>query len=315
MSEFKEGIVLSCIGGRFCVLSEHRRYSCYAKGAFRHNKEKVYSGDCVRFVPGMSVPDDGSVLPPSTENDGYITEILPRTSLLSRPPIANVDTLFIFLAAADPEPDLLYVDRLTVCALQAGIRPIVICNKADLSKERAREIVDIYTAVGIQAHAICAHSNALSERTLWESLLSGHVSAMAGFSGVGKTTFFNQLFPASQTEVGALSRKLSRGKNTTRTTQLYSLQNSALRTEGLFADTAGFSHMELEDTQRLPPEDLPFYFPEFEPLLGTCKYTKCSHTREDGCKIRQGVSDGTIPPSRHDSYLALFEELKLHKPF
>lgn len=310
MTEHRQGIILSCVGGRYTVLSDHVRYSCYAKGSFRHAGIKPLPGDCVTFVPGASFPDDGTPLPPSKENDGYLLQISERKSLLRRPPIANVDTLLIFATAADPEPDTLYLDRLTVCALHAGIRPVILCNKSDLAPDTASELVEIYRTAGFEAHAISAGTNAGLDTEVLTDLLRGRTTAMAGFSGVGKTTFFNLLFPNECGEVGELSKKLGRGKNTTRTTQLHSLKRSVLKIDGLFADTAGFSRLELEGSQSPTAEELVFLFPEFEDLLGTCRFTKCSHQSELGCAIREAVENGAIPSSRYESFCDLLNEAK-----
>lgn len=304
------GVILSCVGGRYTVLSEGKRYSCYAKGTLRHLGIKPICGDEVKFVAGASFPDDGSPLPPSKENDGYLTAVLTRNSVLRRPPIANIDTLLIVVAAADPTPDLLYIDRLTVCAERAGITPIILCNKSDLDPSSAEAIVSLYRQVGYQAYSMSAREDGFENLQLLKHILKGKRTAMAGFSGVGKTTFFNRLFPHEQGEVGSLSQKLSRGKNTTRTTKLHSLTRSVLSCNGLFADTAGFSRLDLGEFFDINVEDLPFYFPEFSEYLGTCRFTKCSHKSELGCAILEAINDSKLPPSRHRSYRALLEEIQ-----
>ncbi len=308
MKKTLQGIILSCVGGRYTVLSEGMRYSCYAKGAFRHHGVKPLCGDAVRFVPGAIFPDDGTPLPPSTENDGYLTEILERKSILSRPPIANIDTLLIFAAADNPPPDLLYIDRLTVCAQFAGIKPIILCNKSDLSAQSAEAVVSTYRACGFEAFSLSAEKNEGLDLDLLRTILQDKVTAMAGFSGVGKTTFFNLLFPNECGTVGDLSQKLARGKNTTRTTMLHSLTRSVLKTTGLFADTAGFSRLELHQIPQDEETNLSFLFPEFLPYLGACRFTKCTHKSELGCALRDAVENGSIPSSRYQSFLALGEE-------
>lgn len=309
MSELKQGIILSCIGGRYAVLSDGMRYSCYAKGAFRHAGLKPLTGDFVTFVPGACFPDDGTPLPPSSQGDGYLTSIGDRKTVLSRPPIANVDTLLIFVAAADPAPDLVYVDRLTVCARQKNITPVIVVNKRDLAMQSAETIRRTYTAAGFVCHVMSANSAEEIDRCFFTNLLRGRIAAMAGFSGVGKTSFFNRLFPHECGEVGDLSQKLSRGKNTTRSTELHSLRRSTLKIDGLFADTAGFSRLELDGIHTVQPDELACLFPEFAEHLGTCRFTKCTHRVELGCAIREAVQQGSVNPSRYDSFLALREEI------
>ncbi len=307
---FSEGIILSCIGGRYAVLSDGMRYSCYAKGSLRHAGIKPLCGDRVRFVKGACFEDDGTPLPPSTESDGYLCEVLPRTSLLRRPPIANIDTLLLVVAAATPTPDTLFIDRLTVCADLAGIEPIILINKCDLDESTADKITAIYQAAGFQTHCISALQNSGIDLKRLSELLQGKTTAMAGFSGVGKTTFFNRLFPNEKGTVGSLSQKLSRGKNTTRTTELHSLKRSILSVDGLFADTAGFSRLELSELNALEPDELVYHFPDFDPFLTACKFTKCTHQKELGCAIRTAVENESLSKSRYQSFTALYQELK-----
>lgn len=309
MTPTNEGIILSCVGGRYTVLCDGRRHSCYAKGSLRHAGIKPVCGDRVLFVEGVSFPDDGTPLPPSTDNDGYLCEVLPRKSLLRRPPIANIDTLLIFTAAANPAPDTTYIDRLSVCAILSGIQPILVCNKSDLAPTIAQNLIETYQNAGIPAFAISAGKEQDLDIRQLKERLEGKITAMAGFSGVGKTTFFNLLFPEEKGIVGELSQKLARGKNTTRTTQLYSLSRSVLQVNGLFADTAGFSRLELSRLDEIKAEDLPFYFPEFEPYLTKCRFTKCTHKTELGCAIRQAVEENAIPTSRYESFLTFLQEL------
>ena len=313
MTEFSEGIILSCIGGRYTVLADGMRFSCYAKGALRHAGIKPLCGDRVRFVKGACFKDDGTPLPPSTESDGYLCEVLPRTSLLRRPPIANIDTLLLVIAAATPTPDTLFIDRLTVCADLAKIQPIILINKCDLDEAETARISTIYQKAGFQTYRISALQNSGIDLDGLRRLLEGKVTAMAGFSGVGKTTFFNRLFPNEKGAVGALSQKLSRGKNTTRTTELHSLKRSILNVEGLFADTAGFSRLELSELNTLQPEELVYHFPDFDPYRTECRFTKCTHQKELDCAIRSAVDANLISESRYRSFTALYQELKNNK--
>lgn len=313
MKNTLNGIILSCIGGRYTVLSNDLRYSCYAKGSFRHQGIKPHCGDYVSFVPGASFPNDGSSLPPSKENDGYLTEVLKRKNILRRPPIANIDTLLIVAASANPAPDTVYIDRLTVCAKLANITPILIFNKFDLAPNIANELTSLYRSAGFSAFPLSADNINDSDVELLRALLQGKTTALAGFSGVGKTTIFNLIFPHYKGEVGELSAKLSRGKNTTRSTELHSLRQSVLNIDGLFADTAGFSRLELGRLDEISANDLVYYFPEFEEFLCKCQFTKCTHQTEVGCAIRQAVDKGLVSESRYKSFQTLYEELKKQK--
>lgn len=314
MPETLRGIILSCNGGRYEVFSSPYRYSCYAKGAFRHLGTKPIAGDRVLFVPGCRFEDNGTPLPPSTQEDGYLLEVLPRTNLLHRPPCANLDQLLIVVSIANPAPDLLYLDRLTVLSQVEKIRPVICFNKSDLDPKLASNLTKSYTESGF----LCFPASFTSDPSLPEALceaLKGKLTALAGFSGVGKTSLFNLLFPGEQGSVGGLSEKILRGKNTTRQTVFHSLLRSILKTNGYLADAAGFSQLKLLRTQTLNEESLIEFFPDFEPYLGGCRYTKCRHGAEDGCAISSAVQNGHILQSRYESYLALREELLEQKPY
>ncbi len=315
MPDTLNGIILSCSGGRYEVFAPPYRYSCYAKGALRHLGAKPIAGDRVLFVPGKDrFEDDGTPLPPSETDDGYLLQILPRTNVFSRPPCANLDRLLIVVSVLDPAPDTVYLDRLTVLAAQARIEPLICFNKADLDPITANDLKERYRLAGYDAFAVSFAADHAPDSAL-AAALSGKTTALAGFSGVGKTSFFNRLFPHERGEVGELSKKIQRGKNTTRQTVLHSLSRSILHTDGYLADAAGFSQLKLYRDDRLNEDTLCEFFPEFSEFLGACRYTKCRHGAEDGCAITKAVSEGKIAQSRYDSYLALKQELSLQKPY
>ena len=124
----------------------------------------------------------------------------------------------------------------------------------------------------------------------------------------------NTLFPMISAETGLLSQKTQRGKHTTRQSTLYDITSLLSRKEPAYvADTPGFSLLDFERFFFMDKEDLVFTYPEFQPFLGSCKYTKCSHRTEDGCRILEEVKEGKIAPSRHESYRTLYEELSRTK--
>ncbi len=303
------GRIIGLSGGLYTVKTESETLLCFAKGSFRSSHISPVAGDCVKIrcdvEPNKKEKDLGA--------RGVITEILPRKNILIRPPLANLDTLFLVSAVKDPEPVLLSVDKLLAIARHNDIHTVLVFTKKELDPEGAERLCTLYRNAGFDAIAVSKLEKEQTRAALYPCI-QGNICALAGASGVGKSTLINTLFPAISAETGALSLKSGRGKHTTRQSTLYDI-SSLLHTENevYVADTPGFSLLDFDRFFFMKKEDLAFSFPEFEPLLGTCKYTKCSHRTEDGCKIVEGVENGTIARSRHESYLVLYEELSKTK--
>ncbi len=262
---------------------------------------------------GILVGDMVSLSPDGGEEEGSPTAIetlLPRKNALIRPPMANLDLLFVTMAAAAPTPVPETVDKLLAIAEFNGIEPVVLVTKSDLDPLRAKELCEVYRLAGFSTFS-------LGEGDGWELPLlrdfiadacRGRISAVSGASGVGKSTLLNKLFPGLFLETGEISRRIERGKNTTRCVELYPLSEDP--GTGFLADTPGFTMLDFERFDFFSKEDLPLTFREFRPYIGECRYTKCSHTKEQGCAILAAVKAGAIPPSRHKSFCALYEVLK-----
>jgi len=220
--------------------------------------------------------------------------------------MANLDTLFVTVAVASPAPLTDTVDKLISIAEHNEIEPVIVLTKCDLDAESAEHLKDIYTRAGFRV--FCTGFGMEEEN---EALLSylfssvGSVSAFSGASGVGKSTLLNRLFPSLSLETGEISARIERGKNTTRRVELFPLGE-----DRYLADTPGFTMLDFERFDFFDKEALPTTFREFVPYIGQCKYTKCSHTKEDGCAILAAVRAGEIPKSRHESFLSLYEVLK-----
>ncbi len=297
MAEIK-GKVTEGVGGKYsvCTLDGDTAFEkCNARGSFRHNKMKLLPGDDVILE----------------ENGGeyVITEILPRKNSLIRPPMSNLDVLFITVSSSSPTPDTVYADKLTAIALHNKIKPVVVVTKSELDSERSQELREIYTSVGFDTFTVCSVKNEGVDdlRGYFDALSIGTLCAFAGPSGVGKSTLLNAMFPDFECEVGEISTKIERGKNTTRKIKLYP------RNGVFIADTPGFSMLDLERFDFFTKDDLPYLFPEYSDYLFGCKYKKCSHTKEDGCRIISSVEDGTLSRSRHNSYVAIYNVLKERK--
>ncbi|MBP3299978.1 MAG: ribosome small subunit-dependent GTPase A [Clostridia bacterium] len=282
-----EGIVIRGLGGLYSVLCDGEVYSCRGRGGLKRDRNILYVGDRVEF--------DGEV----------IEKILPRRNVLPRPPMANLDVLFIVVALSDPLPNLYTLDKLTVIAEHCGVEPVLVFNKTDL--EDPLGVREIYSSLGYPTLSLCAKTGENVERL--RPLMDGKVCAFAGLSGVGKSTLINGLFPEISRETGDISRKLQRGRHTTRAVELFSFAG------GFLADTPGFSELEFAPCGLVDRSRLGEYFPEFRPFLGDCFFRDCAHGKEKDCAVRAAVEAGKIPPSRYESYLRMYEEIGPLRPW
>ena len=282
-----EGIIIKGIGGFYYVEAAGEIYECKARGVFRKSGIKPLAGDRVT----ISVNENA---------ENTIDEIHERKTLLQRPPMANVDRLFIVSSVCEPKPVLLIIDRLTALAVNKGIEPIVVFTKNDL--ENADEYVYIYKKAGIKAFSVsCVTGDGVEEV---KAELKNHISAFCGNSGVGKSSLLNVIDKSLALKTGEISDKLGRGRHTTRHSELFKVEG------GYVADTPGFSSFDTEETELILKDDLPYAFKEFEEFLGECKFTSCLHLCEKGCRIIEAVNDGDIAVSRHESYCTMMEQAK-----
>ncbi len=309
-----KGKILKGVGGLYSVrvLSSDSPYMgqtvrCRARGVFRHNGLTPLAGDFVL----ISCDERGE----DTSEDGkfVIDEIVDRRNSLIRPPLANLDYLFVTMAAASPSPILPTVDKLICIAEHNKIEPVIVITKKELNEERARELKEIYSSCGFDCFALSAIENAEIEPIdcFIREKLSGKTAAFAGASGIGKSTLLNRLFPSLSLTTSEISRKIERGRHTTREVDLFPLSSSP--DCGYIADTPGFSMLDFKRFDFFEKEDLVDTMREFAPYIGQCRYTKCSHTKEEGCAVLRAVKDGIIPSSRHESYVELYDILKTRK--
>ncbi|MBQ8356969.1 MAG: ribosome small subunit-dependent GTPase A [Clostridia bacterium] len=289
-----------------------RRITARAKGNFRHEGITPLVGDAVRvaFDEG-SLSRDETGRPCSSSDGGgiVIEEILPRKNALIRPPMANLDDLFITFAAAHPAPVLETVDKLISIAEYNGIEPVVIIGKRDMAPDYADELKKLYTCAGFSAFSLSADTcEGVEElRAFLAAHMTGRTAAFAGASGVGKSTLLNALFPDLSLQTGEISRRIERGKHTTRRVELYPIAGI----EGAYiADTPGFSMLDFVRFDFFSKEDLAGTMREFSPYIGACRYKKCTHTREEGCAILAAVQAGDIAPTRHRSFVTMYDALK-----
>lgn len=322
-----DGLILSGVGGRYTIeldLSSietplsGQTVTCRAKGAFRHAGVTPLPGDRVtvgyskasfRLGPKGFVPDPNGT-------DIRIERIHPRRSALIRPPMANLDILFIMFAVTSPEPALPMIDKLISVAEHNGIEPVILVGKCDLNPIRAEEMANLYRHAGFRTFEISAETSESIDllHDYINTLSSGQIAAFAGASGVGKSTLMNRLFPSLSQETGSVSEKTERGRHTTRQVTLFSAATlcscADLSHAYYLADTPGFSLLDFEQFDFMQRSDLFDTMREFRPYLGQCRYTDCTHTKEQDCAIVQAVRRGDIAQSRHESFLLMDAELK-----
>ena len=265
-------------------------YECKAKGVFRNRKIKPLVGDNVEFT----VLDEA-------EREGNIDQILPRTNALVRPAVSNVDQALVLFAVTHPAPNLNLLDRYLVMMLAQQV-PVIICfNKTDLNEpQKMEEYRSIYEQAG---YRVCFTSTRNGEGIdAIRELLRGRTTVFAGPSGVGKSSLTNLLQPEAAMETGQISRKIERGKHTTRHAELFYVEKDTY-----LMDTPGFSSMYVE---QMEPGRLKDYFPEFAEYEDECRFLGCVHIGEKVCGVKTAVADGKISESRYENYRLLYQELK-----
>lgn len=282
-----EGRILKGTGGLYAVETPEGIFSCKARGIFRKDGRKPLAGDLV------SVETDGQT--------SSIVQIADRRNYLNRPPVANVNSLVILSAAASPAPNLLLIDRMTSIAIHRNIQPIPVFSKCDI--QDMHEFVEIYKDSGFLSFAFSSKTGEGIEN--FEKIFGHGVCVLTGNSGVGKSTLLNRLYPSLALETGEISRKLGRGRHTTRMVELYPID------DGYIADTPGFSSLDFESGGWISKYELAECFPDFAPFRDQCRFTGCSHTVEKGCAVIQAVKEGKILPSRHENYKKLYAEVNV----
>lgn len=283
-------IVKGIAGFYYVQVAESGIYECKAKGIFRNQRLKPLVGDQVRLT-----------ILNEAEKTGNIEAILPRNNELIRPAVANVDQALVIFATAKPKPNFNLLDRFLITMLWQKVPAVICFNKCDLASEEELHLLEeIYQSAGYEIH----FTSTIEHKGVEEirALLQGKTTAVAGPSGVGKSSLINLLYPEAAMETGDISKKVERGRHTTRHSELFALDE-----ESFIFDTPGFSSVFLPDFEK---EELKEYFPEFAEYEPYCRFQGCVHIHEPDCRVKEALEQKKVNPVRYENYIALYEELK-----
>lgn len=301
----KVGRVVKGLGGlyetRVVENGVAERVVCRAKGNLKRDEEKVLIGDEVEILFDDSA--EGSVV---------ISSVLPRKNSLIRPPLANLDYLFIILASKKPTPVLETVDKLIAIAEHNGIEPVVVVTKCDLDAPLAEEYREIYKTAGIPVFVVsgeCGEGCEALHEYIKENIRGGKCAAFAGASGVGKSTLMNRLFPHLSLATSEISKKIERGRHTTRHVEIFDIDGAG--DTGFLADTPGFSLIDFSRFDFFSLDELIPAFRDIREYQGRCRYADCAHVGEgsDECAVARAADEGKIAKSRLDSYRSIYKVL------
>lgn len=302
----KHGKVVKGLGGLYEVRIEEKgeisRLACRAKGVLKREEEKLLIGDNVTVSIDDSTPD-GIV----------ISALGERKNALIRPPLANLDYLFIVFAAAKPSPVIETVDKLIAIAIHNEITPVVVITKSDLQSVAADEYAAIYRLVGIPTFITSSEAGeGITELKTYikRNVKDGKTSAFAGASGVGKSTLMNALFPGLTLATAEISRKIERGRHTTRHVEIFDIEEGS--DTGFLADTPGFSLIDFARFDFFSLDELLPTFPDVAMYSDGCQYADCAHVGEgvDECAVAKAAAEGKIASTRLESYRSIYRVLK-----
>lgn len=283
-----KGQIVKGIGGFYYIKTEQGIIETRGRGIFRKKGVTPTVGDYVEI----------ELL--EKEGEGVLNQIAPRRNLFQRPPIANVDCVIIVFAGTNPQPNFDLIDKFLIMAESKDVEAILCVNKKDLmSSSELAELTAQYEGI---YPIYCVSAETGEGIPELEKAIGGKATALAGPSGVGKSTITNRLIPEAEMETSHISRKTGRGRHTTRHVEIFDLPGG-----GKLYDTPGFTSFDLSE---ITEEDLEYCYPEIEVHIGACKFDDCHHLKEPGCAVRNAVEQGEIRESRYRSYVRNYEELK-----
>ena len=290
-----QGKIIKGIAGFYYVHTVAGLVECKAKGIFRKEQIKPLVGDMVE----IELTDEEKLL-------GNIVKILPRKNTLIRPASANIDQALVIFAIVKPDPNYNLLDRFLITMEQQNLPAIICFNKKDIATEEERqELIAAYGGCGYQVLFVSGIQNDGLDEI--KAHLKGKTTVVAGPSGVGKSTIINALYPAARMETGEISRKIERGRHTTRHAELFALSDDTF-----IMDTPGFTSLNIGEMEK---EELQGFYPEFAEYEKDCKFGGCAHISEPVCGVKEALAEGKISRVRYDNYVMLYEEVKSRKKY
>lgn len=283
-----QGLIIENISNLYKIKTNNKIYNATARGKFKQNDITPLVGDNVE-IEVLNEQD----------NTAVINDILPRVNLIKRPKVANITQIILVVSTKNPKPDLLILDKQLAYFEYLKIKPIIVINKIDLDNAY-KQIKDIYTKVGYKV--ILTNAKQQEGITELKNILNGHISAISGNSGVGKSTIINALFGTDITLEGEVSKKNKKGKNTTTAIKLYELDQNTF-----IADTPGFANFDITEIES---KSLDSYFIEFRPYIKNCEFIGCTHIKENNCGIKNALEEGKILQTRYNNFCKIYNKLK-----
>lgn len=282
-----EGLITKNVGGFYTVEASDRLFSCRPRGILRLNGTAPTAGD----IATIEVDKAGNAV---------LTGIRDRKNYFLRPPLANIDLILLVVSTVDPEPNTVVIDKLLAVSERLEISTALVFTKTDIAKSDV--LFRLYSGIGFPCFSTSAEVKGGENQAILD-FIKGKKVALIGNTGVGKSSLLNTLFPELMLKTGETSKKLGRGRHTTRQTELFKLKNG-----GYIADTPGFSTVDLFRYCDFAPIEIQRCFPEFTPHIGKCRFADCIHIKETSCAVKTAVESGDISASRYKSYVLLTEE-------
>lgn len=291
-----QGKIIKGIAGFYYVhTGKSGVYECNAKGVFRNRSIKPLVGDNVEID-----------IISEAERTGNVSRILPRSNELIRPAVANIEQALVVFASLSPEPNFNLLSRFLVMMGKNSIDTVICFNKSDqLDADKAENLAGIFAGCGSRVITTSAVTGEGIDGL--REMLLGKTTALAGPSGVGKSSILNAIFPEANSQTGEISAKINRGRHTTRHTEIFNVAENTY-----IMDTPGFTSLECTGIEA---QELRLYFGEFQDYEGKCRYNGCVHVGEPDCAVKTAVSDGKINRIRYDIYVSLYNEMKTRRKY